>query len=208
MNDYRIYAACLASYNNGVLHGRWIDCDCGLLHVQEEIAEMLRESPYPNVTAVCPECEGAPREYANAKGDICETCGHTGRVPTAEEYAVHDYDGIPSEFGEHPDLGEIVEYVDALESLEDSEAEAFAAWMADDSTRTPDADAFREDFQGVHRTLEDWAAEFIEETGALADVPDDVARYFDFAAYARDARLGGDVWTADVSDGVAVFWNH
>lgn len=25
MSDNRIYVACLASYNNGVLHGKWID---------------------------------------------------------------------------------------------------------------------------------------------------------------------------------------
>jgi antirestriction protein len=27
MTELRIYAACLASYNNGILHGAWIDCD-------------------------------------------------------------------------------------------------------------------------------------------------------------------------------------
>ena len=42
----RIYAACLASYNAGILHGRWIDAtdvDC----IREEIAAMLSESSEP-----------------------------------------------------------------------------------------------------------------------------------------------------------------
>lgn len=46
----RIYVACLASYNNGRLHGAWIDCagkDAD--DINAEIATMLRASPYPNV---------------------------------------------------------------------------------------------------------------------------------------------------------------
>lgn len=43
----RVYAACLASYNGGVLHGRWIDCDRGADHIHSEIADMLRQSPEP-----------------------------------------------------------------------------------------------------------------------------------------------------------------
>lgn len=44
----RIYVACLAAYNQGKLHGRWInanqDADC----INEEIREMLSDSPIPN----------------------------------------------------------------------------------------------------------------------------------------------------------------
>ena len=40
----RIYVACLASYNAGILHGRWIDCDQGVDHIHEEVAAMLKES--------------------------------------------------------------------------------------------------------------------------------------------------------------------
>ena len=46
-NAPRIYVACLAAYNSGHLHGRWIDLtestDDTLIH--EQIAEMLAESP-------------------------------------------------------------------------------------------------------------------------------------------------------------------
>jgi antirestriction protein len=43
----RIYVACLAAYNNGILHGRWIDCDQGQEAIEGEIAKMLAESPIP-----------------------------------------------------------------------------------------------------------------------------------------------------------------
>ena len=41
----RIYVACLASYNNGILHGKWIDCDQGVDAMQAEISAMLADSP-------------------------------------------------------------------------------------------------------------------------------------------------------------------
>lgn len=44
----QIYVADLAAYNNGVLHGRWIDAAQDEDEIREEIAEMLRNSPYPN----------------------------------------------------------------------------------------------------------------------------------------------------------------
>lgn len=43
----RIYVACLAAYNNAILHGRWIDATEGEEHIREEIAKMLSESPMP-----------------------------------------------------------------------------------------------------------------------------------------------------------------
>jgi antirestriction protein len=44
----RIYVACLASYNNGELHGTWIDADQDADHIRAEIAAMLKDSPVPD----------------------------------------------------------------------------------------------------------------------------------------------------------------
>jgi len=43
----QIYVACLAAYNNGKLHGRWIDANQDTEDLQAEIAEILKESPEP-----------------------------------------------------------------------------------------------------------------------------------------------------------------
>ena len=48
VNAIRIYVACLAAYNNGVLHGRWIDADQDERAIWEEIRAMLEASPVPN----------------------------------------------------------------------------------------------------------------------------------------------------------------
>lgn len=41
----RIYVACLASYKNGTLYGRWIAADQDLEDIHAEIAAMLKASP-------------------------------------------------------------------------------------------------------------------------------------------------------------------
>jgi antirestriction protein len=43
----RVYVACLASYNAGRLHGRWIDATQGADHIHEQVADMLAKSPEP-----------------------------------------------------------------------------------------------------------------------------------------------------------------
>lgn len=43
----RIYVACLAAYNNGRLHGRWIDATQDADAIQAEINEILAASPVP-----------------------------------------------------------------------------------------------------------------------------------------------------------------
>ena len=41
----RIYVACLAAYNQGYLHGRWIDADQDEDAIHEEIRAMIADSP-------------------------------------------------------------------------------------------------------------------------------------------------------------------
>ena len=41
----RIYVACLAAYNNGYLHGAWIDADQDADQIRDEISAMLARSP-------------------------------------------------------------------------------------------------------------------------------------------------------------------
>lgn len=43
----KIYCACLAAYNNGKLHGAWINCDQDADDIWAEIEEMLKNSPEP-----------------------------------------------------------------------------------------------------------------------------------------------------------------
>ena len=48
MCEPRIYVACLAAYNNGMLHGEWIDAAQGLDGIYEDVQSMLKNSPIEN----------------------------------------------------------------------------------------------------------------------------------------------------------------
>ncbi|MFL0809114.1 MAG: antirestriction protein ArdA [Agarilytica sp.] len=43
--EIRIYVACLAAYNNGYLHGKWIDATQDMDDIWEEVKAMLEASP-------------------------------------------------------------------------------------------------------------------------------------------------------------------
>jgi antirestriction protein len=47
MTTPRIYVACLAAYNNGILHGEWIDADQSADDIHEAAQRMLAASPQP-----------------------------------------------------------------------------------------------------------------------------------------------------------------
>ncbi|MBB4768631.1 antirestriction protein ArdA [Xanthomonas sp. LMG 8993] len=200
MSNPRIYVACLASYNNGVLHGRWIDLYAtdldDLDDVQSEIAAMLRESPYPNVVVQCPVCAGERDFVSLTTGQAlpCERCKGTGRVPSAEEWAVHDSEDLPAGFRdtEQPDLAALVVRLQELEDLSDDEREAFNAFCEVEGDES--VDTFRERYIGEFNSWADLAEHCVEEGGLLQDAPDALARYFDFEAYGRDMHLGGEFY--------------
>lgn len=196
----RIYVACLASYNNGVLYGQWIDLDDADT-VREHIAAMLRGSRFPNVTVPCPYCIG--EDLATDGASPCTHCGGAGHVSSAEEWAVHDYDlphGIKTQ-GEHPDPDALCELVELVEEHGD----AFAKWV--EYGHDVDADAFRDAYVGEFNSVHQWAEQWLDETCHFENVPDHIRNYFDFEAWARDAVMGGDFWTVDGSEGVHVFHN-
>jgi len=49
MTDYRIWVGCLAAYNNGNLHGEWIDCEgLDVSELQNAVNNILETSPEAN----------------------------------------------------------------------------------------------------------------------------------------------------------------
>jgi antirestriction protein len=79
----RIYVACLAAYNNGKLHGEWIDADQSAEEIQEEINEMLKASPEPAAE------EWAIMDYDMEGLDLGENPDLNDLVEKAELLAEH-----------------------------------------------------------------------------------------------------------------------
>lgn len=48
----QIYVACLASYNNGILYGEWLDATSDVEDIQENIKQLLAKSSIPNAEEV------------------------------------------------------------------------------------------------------------------------------------------------------------
>lgn len=46
--EFSIYVACLAAYNNGQRHGKWIDATQDPEDIRAEVSAMLAASPQPN----------------------------------------------------------------------------------------------------------------------------------------------------------------
>lgn len=108
-----------------------------------------------------------------------------------EEYAIHDYE-LPFEIGEYTPIEEVNRLCDMVSELdEDIQAELHELQSyfgsieelcdhADDIIHYPDCD-----------DMEDVARHFIEETGALGEVPASLQNYIDYEAYGRDLAYSG-----------------
>lgn len=207
----RIYVASLSDYNNGILHGAWIDAAQDVDTIREEIAAMLRESKHPNVTVDCPHCDGSG---ALTPDEECPECDGSGKVPSAEEYAIHDYEGFGNwKTGEHPNLEQVAAYAAVVDRLDEDDAEAFSAWFGNETRDYTDADDMENDFLEVYRgrwdSLADYAQNLAEDCGMIPkDLSPWIAGNIDWEGCGRDLELGGDVWTHEAGGDVFVFDNH
>lgn len=69
-----VYVACLAAYNNGKLHGQWIDCNQDTADIWAEIEEMLSNSPEPDAE------EWAVHDFENWQGIEISECEDIERL--------------------------------------------------------------------------------------------------------------------------------
>ena len=117
-SEIRIYVACLASYNNGQLHGRWIDAAQGEAHIWEGTKAMLAASPQPMAE------EWAIHDYEGFKGaPVSEYSSFARNASFAEFIKEHGELGgaLIAHYGGDLEDAEsrIEDYIGEYESLED-----------------------------------------------------------------------------------------
>ncbi|WP_079211899.1 antirestriction protein ArdA [Brucella pituitosa] len=212
----RIYAACLASYNNGVLHGRWIEASSDVDEMQDEINAMLRESKFPNVIRqdyLCEPC-GETEVFTVSYDEVpdgerlCPHCGEKMKpgawYGSAEEWAMHDSEDLPSYFGEYPGLQAIADYVEFLEDHDEHDEDDLRAIFEEFRDPSEADNAMRNDFLSICERFRDYADDVADDI--LSECNSETAKqYFDFEAFARD--LQHDYRVIDVPSGVAIFNN-
>ena len=165
----KIYIACLEAYNNGMLHGAWIEPSADVEELQEQIDAILKKSP----------------------------------MPSADEWAVHDYDGVPN-MGEYPDLKDICDYVELVHSTDLSQ-DCLNAIVENVHGNLDQARESLERVMGKFCDFRDYADQCADDAIECAESgsgSEFLAKYFDYEKHARDLRH--DCTILDVSGGVLV----
>jgi antirestriction protein len=131
-------------------------------------------------------------DYAD-KDAFLAACADLHKDESDPELMFQDYEGFPAAFyGESCIADELWDWLD----LDTDDRELLAVYTSEiDSDGT--IETARDSFMGKYDSPEDWAAEYLEETGSLSSVPEHLRNYIDFAAYARDCGYNGDVTFVD-----------
>jgi antirestriction protein len=171
----RIYVASLSDYNDGRLHGAWIEASADVEELEAGVLSMLAASPTPGAE------EWAIHDYENF-----------GPLQLNEYESLSTIASLSAGIDEHGPAfvhwAALVGTADAetLERFEDTylghadSIEAYAEELLDDL--------------GVFRQLDDV---FPEQLQAYVR--------FDVEGFARDLELSGDVITSEADDGIYVF---
>lgn len=127
-------------------------------------------------------------DYSN-KDAFLSACRELHKDEADPELMFQDYEGFPKSYYCESNIPDAL--WDWLE-LDEDDRELLAVYQ-DSVNQDADIDEARENFCGKFNSEEDWAANYLEDTGGLEGVPEHLRNYIDFEAYARDARLGGDM---------------
>lgn len=147
-NEIRIYVACLASYNNGTLHGAWIDATLDAEDAQDEVNGMLALSPIENAE------EWAIHDYEGFEG-----------VRLSEHQGFQSVSEIAQFIEEHETLGaKLIEHFGDLDDAKRAMGEHyrgcfasvadFAEELTEEATVIPENLQYYIDYEKMARDLE------------------------------------------------------
>lgn len=222
----RIYVACLASYNAGCLHGTWIDASEDVSEMQKAINDMLRKSPYPNVTRAdyhCPDCDTRTVtesfRAALPPSIECEECGEPAAMvgepyKSAEEWAIHDYEGLGRDLGEYAGLETVARRViianaaDEVNIPVDVLIEAMRDFNCEPEDEREAEDFISDRYRGTYDSWADMAQELTEETHDMSELPEWVRGHIDWESVGRDFEHSGDFSAYEHNHERYFFWAH
>jgi antirestriction protein len=128
-------------------------------------------------------------DYAD-KSEFHAACAELHKDEEDPEFMFQDWENLPSDMVSESWVSEKVwEMFDLIENSH-LDIEVFRAAAEADIP----LDQVDDRYQGEYNTKADFAYELVESCGDLRDVPDTLARYFDYDAYARDLFLDGFTW--------------
>jgi antirestriction protein len=170
----RIYVASLSDYNNGILHGAWIDATDDPETMQDGIDEVLATSP------------------------TARRCG----LP-AEEWAIHDHDGFgPISISEHAALSTVAAYAEGITEHGPAYA-AWIAHLGGQPHDERFEDVYQGEWPSLSDYAEQLLDDIGLYAIIDQHVPDGLRPLVvvDVDGFSRDLQLGGDIAAVDTPDG-------
>ena len=161
-----IYVACLASYNKGVLFGRWVSLEwcTDLEELEDAVQQILKESPEPG----------------------------------AEEWAIHDSQGLPSFLqGEYTSLSDLNDWAEVTANVDDRDAYKLAC---ENEGAILSEEGFSEVYYGHHSEPRHFAEAYYEQQGILRDLPTELAYAIDWERV-WDSEFDCAGWSAHYANG-------
>lgn len=176
-----IYVASLSDYNNGHLHGAWLDATDPVEGLQEAVDTMLTLSP---------------------------TTRRTGEP--AEEWRIDDYEGFGAvELNEFTDLATVAAIANGLQQHGEAFGAWVAASGAKTTEELSRfEDCYIGEFGSREAFGEEQLADMGFDLDDLPGLSDGLRPYvsIDVAGWARDMELAGVISTVEGQAGVFVFW--
>lgn len=187
-SERRIFAGCLSAYNNGVIHGDWLDLSDynDIDELKDKVNEILKSSPFPGDEYDIQDCEGF--EYL-----LKEEC-----YPSlSKAWAIHKTLLRVEREGIDTDL--FLSFVDSTgySNLVEEEDNCLLS-------------KFQDSYRGCFDSLEDYGENFANDCGYLSEIENSILLdYIDFERLANDMVLNGDIFTIETGyRQVHVFSNY
>lgn len=126
-----------------------------------------------------------------------------------EEYFITDYECDFYKIGEYDDLDELNEIAEQIEELNEEESDIVKSLISELGYTLEEA--IEKASSGDYRIyydcddMEDVAYQVVEECGYLENVPDDVARYFDYESFGRDLGIEGSYIFLDGNKAIEIY---
>lgn len=105
-----------------------------------------------------------------------------------EEWAIHDYENLPSSLGEYPDLEEVIQIAEAVREHGYKLVDGYINYFG-----INELSHFSDRYRGTYSSLIDYAYELVDECYNLEKLMGTLVNYFDYEKFARDLELSGDI---------------
>jgi len=141
--------------------------------------------------------------------ELQKVCERIGINEEYEEYFITDYECDFMKIGEYESISNLNEISEKLGELDEEEQKVVKALMSECSYTIDEA--IEKVNNGDYRIYSDCndmidvAYQVVEECGYLNEVPDTVARYFDYESFGRDLGIEGTYIFTEENEAIKVF---